>query len=501
MRRWLFSTNAKDIGLLYIVFAVIAGMVGSALSVLMRFEISAPGNVFLGGNHHLYNVLITAHGLIMIFFMVMPGLIGGFGNWLLPIMIGAPDMAFPRLNNLSFWLLPSSLTLLTLSLFVGNGAGVGWTVKYAANHSDMIMNNLAQCEKLHEMFYIMEKTTLKENLWFLFSLSGIINPEINDVFSFNDEVRMFLTSGLFAGVSSTNFDAPQRLNARNLSKKHPNLFVFCVWLIGFTDAEGGFSIEKAGKEKFVWTYYLDQHKYNEVILYYIKKVLGTGSISDVGYNIKKYRIRDRKILKATILPIFNQFPLLTSKMYRYHLWLSAMEIWESDLSKNQKVAQVLQIKEQMTNIPLGYKSTAYVSFPTLKDTHFLKEFYNPNWVAGFTEGDGSFYIAEKATNRLVPGFAISQKLDSHILKDIKNIFHISAAIKNRNNFYLLDTTNLRSLINIKSYFKHLLISKKYTEYRIWSKAVDAYTLGNNYKKLYHYRNLLKAFRNKDIFDR
>jgi len=125
MRRWLFSTNAKDIGLLYIVFAVIGGMIGSALSILMRIELYSPGNAFLGGNHHLYNVLITAHGLIMIFFMVMPGLIGGFGNWLLPIMIGAPDMAFPRLNNLSFWLLPSSLTLLTLSLFVGNGAGVG----------------------------------------------------------------------------------------------------------------------------------------------------------------------------------------------------------------------------------------------------------------------------------------------------------------------------------------------------------------------------------------
>lgn len=141
MRRWLFSTNAKDIGLLYIIYAVIAGMVGSGISVIMRLELAAPGNAFLGGNHHMYNVLITAHGLLMIFFMVMPAL-AGLANWLLPVMIGAPDMAFPRLNNLSFWLLPASLTLLTLSMLVGNGAGVGWTVYpplsdslYASGHS------------------------------------------------------------------------------------------------------------------------------------------------------------------------------------------------------------------------------------------------------------------------------------------------------------------------------------------------------------------------------
>lgn len=122
--RWFYSTNAKDIGILYIILSIFAGMIGTSYSYIIRLELTSKYLI----NYQIYNVIITSHALIMIFFFVMPILIGTYGNYYLPIIIGAPDMSFPRLNNISLWLLLPSFIILLISNSIETGSGTGWTI-------------------------------------------------------------------------------------------------------------------------------------------------------------------------------------------------------------------------------------------------------------------------------------------------------------------------------------------------------------------------------------
>jgi len=364
------------------------------------------------------------------------------------------------MNNISFWLLIPSILLLLLSAFVEGGVGTGWTVVVE-------LQSLCGNTLLNKLFSMQE------------------TPLIGDSYSFNSFclVKMLSTRGQFAWNKlfhqRLNEELPQFYRGYSISHNKQNSAQFFQWLVGFTDGDGTFSIVRQNN-RWSLTFQISQSTYNLRILHYIKNQLGVGSIFvESNRNMAHFRIRDMKIISSVIFPIFNQYPLLTSKYHNYIKFVKAYDILNNPDQKNNRdqAIQLLLSQTIIDNSPIWANVDGLLHNPSTKINNSVNNTTDANlimsksWLVGFTEAEGSFYLVSKSENRIVHGFGITQKLDSIVLVAIAHILGIKTKVKTHKNvFYMVDTTNSRAIENIIEYFESTMKGMKSLEYRIWARS-------------------------------
>jgi len=391
---------------------------------------------------------------------------------------------FPRLNNISFWLLPPSLLLFLFASGIENGAGTGWTLKGT-----------------RELFYgDIKKSKLfsmREHLLVVYIFIGLhvihYSCLILIIILNSTYVKMCMSWRQCAWIVNRRlFTSHQRLNEEHLKDKNSNVISFEQWLVGFTDGDGNFHITHQG-DKWGLSYKLSQSRYNLRVLYYIKKQLGVGSITKDGTK-GQYFIRDRKTIETVIIPIFDKYPLLTTKYFDYVKFKKALVILNNaNLSKQDKNIELLAIKSTEANS--DYLSPAWNNtILPFTDVNCVNNVMTKSWLVGFIEAEGSFYLTNKDSNRIVHGFGLSQKLDKIVLDGIALMLHISNPVifKELHNYYILDTTSSRAVENIILFFRDTMKGVKSLEYRIWARSY--YKNKGDYNKLFNIRNLVRKLR-------
>jgi len=377
-------------------------------------------------------------------------------NYLVPVIIGAADIAFPRLNNISFWLLVPSLILLVASSLTEGGSGTGWTV----GDKPFRISTKAASLKHHSM----RETSLLGNEYSMnrsFISNNVITWEQSAWIS-----KSYSSETTRGVLTSPHYEDGVKINKMGSISKND-----AQWLVGVVDGDGTFGFYKSNNK---WSLYFKvaQSTYNLRLLYYIKSLLEVGSVSvlDSSHDAE-FRIRRVDHILNKIIPIFDQNPLLTSKSYSYEKFrLAAFILADSSMSSIDKNAKLQELKQQTK--PENYVSPAW----NLNTDSIISK----SWLVGFTEAEGSFYLVSKSDKRIVHAFEITQKLDLIVLEAIAKLLKIK--VQHKKTFFTVVTTKTSSIEHIVDYFFNTINGIKSLEYRIWARSFISSSGGKGSKR-------------------